>query len=462
MARKSKLLTALDAHRGRDYQAEKQKKLQKKATKRKTERLEDQNGAPGLQTDQSRIANGIPKLSEESEGWESDENNESSEMVSSDHPYHGNVGILILQQLDISRIDDSDSDSDSPIVEEDPLPQLKTKASILRNSIRSSPSSKPVANAPNPPASAPAPEDGDNAEEAEEDVPLSDLSSLASSTAEDLIPHQRLTINNLPALRNALASISLPYATLSFSDHQTVIAPSDTSILDINDDLSREQAFYNQSLHAATAARDVLQSEGVPFSRPSDYFAEMVKSDEHMGKVKQRLIDDASARKASEDAKKLRNAKKFGKAVQVAKEQERAKEKRATLDKIEAVKRKRKRDGASGGGEREDEELFDVEMEEAGKEERMRRRREGGGARGGRDGPEGGRSAKRQKKDSRFGFGGKKRFAKSGDAVSSGDLRGFSAGKMKGKERSGPGGQGVKKGRMKKPRLGKSKRAKVK
>jgi rRNA-processing protein EBP2 len=40
---------------------------------------------------------------------------------------------------------------------------------------------------------------------------------------------------------------------------------------------------------------------------------------------------------------------------------------------------------------------------------------------------------KRQKKDAKFGFGGKKRFAKSGDAISSGDLSGYSAKKMKGK-----------------------------
>jgi len=39
---------------------------------------------------------------------------------------------------------------------------------------------------------------------------------------------------------------------------------------------------------------------------------------------------------------------------------------------------------------------------------------------------------KRAKKDEKFGFGGKKRFKKSGDAMSSGDLRGFSAKKMKG------------------------------
>jgi rRNA-processing protein EBP2 len=55
---------------------------------------------------------------------------------------------------------------------------------------------------------------------------------------------------------------------------------------------------------------------------------------------------------------------------------------------------------------------------------------------------------KRQKKDQKFGFGGKKRFSKSGDAVSSGDLRDFSAAKMKGKRSGGT-----------KQRPGKSRRA---
>jgi rRNA-processing protein EBP2 len=59
-----------------------------------------------------------------------------------------------------------------------------------------------------------------------------------------------------------------------------------------------------------------------------------------------------------------------------------------------------------------------------------------------------GAGRKRQKKDEKFGFGGKKRFGKSNDAKSSGDMSGYSVKKMKGKT----GG---------KPRPGKSKRAKV-
>lgn len=53
-------------------------------------------------------------------------------------------------------------------------------------------------------------------------------------------------------------------------------------------------------------------------------------------------------------------------------------------------------------------------------------------------GPHGPPSAKRQRKDSKYGFGGKKRFSKSGDAMSSGDLSRFSASRMKG--RTGGGG----------------------
>lgn len=46
---------------------------------------------------------------------------------------------------------------------------------------------------------------------------------------------------------------------------------------------------------------------------------------------------------------------------------------------------------------------------------------------------------KRQKKDEKFGHGGKKRFKKSGDAQSTGDLRGFSSKKMKGVVKQRPG-----------------------
>ena len=83
--------------------------------------------------------------------------------------------------------------------------------------------------------------------------------------------------------------------------------------------------------------------------------------------------------------------------------------------------------------------MFDVALEDATKPSQRSRLSKGLA--------DGQRSSKRQKKDSKFGFGGRKRFAKSGDAISSSDLTRFSTKKMKGQKK---GAQ----------RLGKSRRAK--
>ena len=126
---------------------------------------------------------------------------------------------------------------------------------------------------------------------------------------------------------------------MPFSEHQSLTTAAPTSIPDVEDDLNRELAFYAQSLSTVNEARTLLKKEGVSFSRPADYFAEMVKSDEHMGKIKQKLIDTAASKKAAADARRQRDLKKFGKQVQVAKLQERDKAKRETLEKINLLKR---------------------------------------------------------------------------------------------------------------------------
>lgn len=72
--------------------------------------------------------------------------------------------------------------------------------------------------------------------------------------------------------------------------------------------------------------------------------------------------------------------------------------------------------------------MFDVAIDNDNDKSSSRRRGDKGAG-----GP-----TKRAKKDEKYGFGGKKRFAKSGDAESSADIRGFSVQKMKG----GSGGRG--------------------
>ena len=103
--------------------------------------------------------------------------------------------------------------------------------------------------------------------------------------------------------------------------------------------MNRELAFYKVCQAAATTARGLLKKEGIPFTRPGDYFAEMVKDDEHMGRIKKKLYDEAANKKAAAEARKQRDLKKFGKQVQVAKLQQRQKEKRETLEKISDMKK---------------------------------------------------------------------------------------------------------------------------
>jgi rRNA-processing protein EBP2 len=87
-----------------------------------------------------------------------------------------------------------------------------------------------------------------------------------------------------------------------------------------------------------------------------------------------------------------------------------------------------------------EEDLFDVALDNDTKPDDRRDRKSG--------------PNKRQKKNEKFGFGGKKRHAKSNTAESSADGRGFSARKMKGGKPSGGGGGGAK------SRPGKARRAK--
>lgn len=235
------------------------------------------------------------------------------------------------QQLNLDGVDDSDTSESSIDMEKPPARNAKTQKMASR--LTDGTANKEDAQ-----------EDGDEEEEEEEedDIPISDLEDLDEEEKEDLIRHSKLTINNTSALLTSLKRIALPTdKSTPFVTHQCIVAATETaaSVPDVSDDLQRELAFYSQSLDAVRQARTRLRAEGVPFSRPKDYFAEMVKEDAHMEKVKAKLVEEASAKKAAAEARKLRDLKKFGKQVQVAKLQERQKEKRETLEKIKNLKR---------------------------------------------------------------------------------------------------------------------------
>ena len=287
MAKKSKLLAALDAHQGRDYPAEKRKAQVKAAEKRKRQKIDKEVG------DENGQETPLSQTKEKKRNTFSGGN--KKEIIEG------------AAQDDFVDFNNHDEVNGSTI----PQPILPVDASASEA-------------------------------DPDSDVPLSDL---GDSDLEDTIPYQKMTINNGPALlasKTRIAVVKDQDAPTPFHHHNSLIStlpPTADSVPDPNDDLTRELEFYRIARTAVLSARDLLLEAKIPFTRPADYFAEMVKTDEHMGRVKQKMYDEAAGKKASEEARKLREAKKFGKAVQVAKEQERAREKRDTLDRIKELKR---------------------------------------------------------------------------------------------------------------------------
>lgn len=132
------------------------------------------------------------------------------------------------------------------------------------------------------------------------------------------------------------------------------------------DDLKREQKFAELATDAVHRGLEQLRKQKVKFRRPGDYFAEMVKSDTHMGKVKGRLLHEKERVEGAEKRRNNRDIAKNKKKVrstQMEKEQEK---KRKANEEIEAVKKLRKqrlkdREDDRKVGE-DDEDMFPIDL----------------------------------------------------------------------------------------------------
>eukprot|EP00127_Corallochytrium_limacisporum_P000058 Clim_evm37s2 gene=Clim_evmTU37s2 len=123
-------------------------------------------------------------------------------------------------------------------------------------------------------------------------------------------------------------------------------------IEDIHDDFARETSFYNQALAGALQGQKHLEKYGVPHRRPADYYAEMVKTDAHMHKVRANLAAEKERVERSEKVAQIRKMKKFGKQVQIQVQKDRAAEKRKNEDEVKRFMQNKRAAGAldiSGG-----------------------------------------------------------------------------------------------------------------
>jgi rRNA-processing protein EBP2 len=72
-----------------------------------------------------------------------------------------------------------------------------------------------------------------------------------------------------PETMDIVPSTPLPFGTVN----------EEGVLIQVHDDLKREVVFYNMALEAVHEARVKCDENNIPFTRPEDFFAEMVKTD---------------------------------------------------------------------------------------------------------------------------------------------------------------------------------------
>jgi rRNA-processing protein EBP2 len=183
---------------------------------------------------------------------------------------------------------------------------------------------------------------------------------------------------------------------------------------------------YKQAYAAVVTARAEFEAMGVPHMRPDDYFAEMLKSDAHMTRVRGKLVAEKERIEAFEERKKAQSARKFAKQVQAERVKEKAAERKAQELAVTQWRKQRSKD-SGGTGPVDSGAGLEKVLQSTGKEA-LRSFREG-------------KNKRRMAKDKKYGMGGQKRNIRSNTGESSADTRGFS---MK-KNRSLPTGMSMRK-----------------
>ncbi|XP_022174721.1 probable rRNA-processing protein EBP2 [Myzus persicae] len=224
------------------------------------------------------------------------------------------------------------------------------------------------------------------------------------------VEEDKVFINNVKGLKESIASFqsSLPWSerldivaevapmapelSMEITEQQQFLKAGKIDEVALND-FKRETMFHRQAQTAVMRGIELLRKHNIATHRPEDYFAEMFKSDEHMQKVRHALLQRKTALEQTEKVRRIRQEKKLAKEKQVAAIQAKHKQKR---DLNENIKKFRK-------GLRNDLDFLETD---SGK--KNKKKDDGGG--GGEKKKNLSRSQhKRKGKDTKYGFGGKKR-----------------------------------------------------
>ncbi|KAL6257621.1 hypothetical protein P5V15_011198 [Pogonomyrmex californicus] len=204
--------------------------------------------------------------------------------------------------------------------------------------------------------------------------------------------------------------------------------PSEDPVLD---DFRRENTFHRQAQGAVMDGVNRLKKLGILTTRPDDYFAEMAKSDEHMQKVRQNILKRQTIAQRSEKVRQMRQQKKIAKQMHVEATLKKHAEKKKLLEEVKNYRK----------GIRKDLDFLDDKKKPQSKYPNRKMNPKV--------------QAKKNMKDKKYGYGGKKRGSKWNTRSSSADVSEYKRPQKPGEGRKGKSGKG-------KQRLGKSRRVQMK
>jgi rRNA-processing protein EBP2 len=283
-----------------------------------------------------------------------------------------------------------------------------------------------------------------DADESDNEQDATESSEGANASTSSVALKSMLASLALPASSHWIESLAITYNSKG-GDGENGASSGE---IDAFDDLKREATFYHRSLAGAKIAVAQLHALGVPVERPNDYFAEMLKPDHHMARIREALLVEKRKIASVAERRRLREEKMIKAGRGAEKKREKTQNK---LDRMDEAHKQRKR--SQGGGEIKVERsaipLID-EMLKQGKRKQHsdtttptadaaqhaadRPPTRGGDAKKrsrSADGRDGSKSKKRRMKDDKYGFGGRKRDQKRNSKSSAADMSGFSVGKNK-------------------------------
>jgi flagellar biosynthesis GTPase FlhF len=137
-------------------------------------------------------------------------------------------------------------------------------------------------------------------------------------------------------------------------------------------DLEREAVFMEQTAQSASQVIAALHKLGIPYRRPDDYFAEMVKDDKHMEKIQGKLLEEKERLQRIQKRKEEKEAAKQAKQLQVEREKQKKQQAKKFQENVENLKEQRKKKKMnnklkatseySEGEEQDDDDDFPVEL----------------------------------------------------------------------------------------------------